>query len=100
MNNRKKQKNKEQVQKSQLIAFTPNGWEDYQYWKQHDSSISQKIDDLIKDCLRNPHKGIGKPEPLIGDLTGFWSRRITQEHRLVYAFEDNTLTIIMCRYHY
>lgn len=82
------------------IAFSDNGWDDYQHWKTNDSRISKKVDALIKECLRTPYEGTGKPEALKGDLSGFWSRRITHEHRLVYLYEDGQLYVLQCRYHY
>lgn len=82
------------------LVFQTHGWEDYLYWQQQDKKILQRINDLIKDAMRSPFKGIGKPEPLKGDLAGCWSRRITDEHRLVYAVRDNRLHIIQCRFHY
>jgi len=83
-----------------MLAFEPSAWEDYLYFKHNDKSISRKIDKLIKETLREPFDGIGKPEKLRGDLSGYWSRRITQEHRLVYKYEDEILTIASCRFHY
>ncbi|MCO6059825.1 Txe/YoeB family addiction module toxin [Pseudomonas sp. MOB-449] len=100
MSTKKKQQNKQQARTTVAVSFTPHGWDDYQHWKVHDRDIHDKIDALISDCLRSPFKGIGKPEPLVGDLSGFWSRRITQEHRLVYLYEDGQLFILQCRYHY
>ena len=87
------------------FEFTPNGWEDFQYWLDLDPSNAQKIRDLLKDIGRNPFQGIGKPEPLRFDLKGFWSRRITGEHRLVYKIEgskgmDQKCIVIQCRFHY
>jgi toxin YoeB len=82
------------------IAFTPIGWEDYLYWQTTDKNILEKINNLIKDCTRDPFKGLGKPEPLKGDLQGYWSRRITSEHRLVYAASNGQILIIQCRFHY
>jgi len=82
------------------LVFQTHGWEDYLYWQQQDKKILQRINDLIKDTLRSPFKGIGKPEPLKGDLAGCWSRRITDEHRLVYAVRENRLHILQCRFHY
>jgi toxin YoeB len=82
------------------LVSQANAWEDYLYWQETDKKILQKINDLIKDCLRNPFKGIGKPEPLKGKYAGFWSRRITDEHRLVYAVKDRQLHILQCRFHY
>jgi len=83
-----------------MLAFEPSAWEDYIYFKNNDKSISKKIDKLIKESLREPFDGIGKPEKLRGNLSGYWSRRITQEHRLVYKYEDDTLIIASCRFHY
>jgi len=82
----------------ELLWQTP-AWEDYLYWQQTDKKILLKINELIKDCLRNPFKGIGKPEPLKGQYIGFWSRRITGEHRLVYAVREKRLHILQCRFH-
>jgi toxin YoeB len=85
-------------------AFTEYGWEDYLYWQSNDSSTLDKIIDLIKEIKRDPFKGKGKPEPLKGSLAGYWSRRITNEHRLVYivqgAAEDQILKIIQAIFHY
>jgi len=74
------------------LVFQTHGWEDYLYWQQQDKKIPQRINELIKDTLRSPFKGIGKPEPLKGDLAGCWSRRITDEHRLVYAIRKKKAT--------
>ncbi len=82
------------------LVWQTNAWEDYLYWQTQDKKILQRINELIKDTLRSPFKGIGKPEPLKGDLSGFWSRRITDEHRLVYTIKEERLHIIQCRYHY
>ena len=87
-----------------IVAFTPNGWDNYQYWLENDSSVIVKINRLINEISREPFRGIGKPEPLSGNLAGYWSRRITGEHRLVYAISgskpNQTLTIIQARFHY
>lgn len=80
--------------------FSDHAWEDYQYWIENDRKILRKINDLIRDIERNGHSGIGKPEPLKRDLEGFWSRRITDEHRLIYSIEDDSLFIAKCRRHY
>jgi toxin YoeB len=82
------------------LVFQTNAWEDYIYWQQQDKKILFRINDLIKDCLRSPFKGIGKPEPLKGDFAGCWSRRITDEHRLVYMIRNGNLHILQCRFHY
>ena len=81
-------------------AFTDIGWEDYLYWQTEDRKTLRKINTLLKDIERNGNEGIGKPEPLTGDLSGFWSRRINQKDRLIYALEMDQLIIIACRYHY
>jgi len=83
-----------------MLAFEASAWEDYLYFKNSDKSISKKLDKLIKESLREPFKGIGKPEKLKGNLKGYYSRRITQEHRLVYKYENNILIIASCRFHY
>lgn len=95
----KKSKNKQQA-KSAKVSFTDIGWVDYIFWQKEDVKILDKINNLIDECQRNPFKGTGKPEPLTENLTGFWSRRITHEHRLVYLPEDGTIYIVSCRYHY
>ena len=81
-------------------AFTDIGWEDYLYWQTEDRKTLRKINTLLKDIERNSNEGIGKPEPLTGDLSGFWSRRINQTDRLIYALEMDQIIIIACRYHY
>jgi toxin YoeB len=80
--------------------WLPNGWKDYLFWQEHDRKILQRVNELIRDTLRNPFSGIGKPEPLTNHLKTWWSRRITQEHRLVYKVEKDTLVIMQCRFHY
>jgi toxin YoeB len=82
------------------LVWQTHAWEDYLYWQGTGKKILLKINELIKDCLRNPFKGIGKPEPLKGKYAGFWSRRITDEHRLVYVVKDKRLHILQCRFHY
>lgn len=82
------------------IVWTSIAWKDYLYWQTTDKKKLKRINQLIKDALRTPFEGLGKPEPLKHDLKGYWSRRIDSEHRLVYSFENNTLEIIGCRYHY
>lgn len=81
-------------------CFTDNGWKDYLYWETEDKKTLKRINKLIDDISRNGNEGIGKPEPLSGDLAGFWSRRINQQDRLIYQIEGNTLYILSCRYHY
>jgi toxin YoeB len=86
------------------VAFWPTAWEDYRHWQEHEPKILDKLHALIEECRRHPLKGTGKPEPLGGNLAGWWSRRINHEHRLVYrvagAGEEQTLQIAQCRYHY
>lgn len=83
------------------VAFDPDGWDDYQHWETADRKILRKINALIDDIMRDdPFEGIGKPEPLKHHLSGAWSRRIDQEHRLVCMVEDDTLIVLQCRYHY
>ena len=82
------------------LTFSERAWEDYLWWQAQDAKTLDRINSLIKDASRNPFQGIGKPEPLRGDLSGWWSRRITQEHRLVYRVQDATLQIAQCRHHY
>ena len=81
-------------------AFTDIGWEDYLYWQTEDRKTLRKINTLLKDIERNGNEGLGKPEPLTGDLSGFWSRRINQKDRLIYALEMDQIIIIAGRYHY
>jgi toxin YoeB len=83
-----------------VLTFTEYAREDYNYWQKVDKKIVRKINELIKSIQRTPFLGIGKPEPLKFDLGGYWSRRIVQEHRLVYKVIDNNLLIIACRFHY
>ncbi|HBL75104.1 MAG: toxin YoeB [Bacteroidetes bacterium GWF2_42_66] len=82
------------------IFWDKTAWEDYQHWIDTDRKVLRKINALIKECQRTPFAGIGKPEALKQNLSGFWSRRITGEHRLVYKVENDVLYIAQCRYHY
>lgn len=82
------------------LIFDQQAWEDYQYWVETDNKILKRINKLIRDIQRTPYDGIGDPEPLKYDWSGFWSRRITKEHRLVYAVESNSIVIAQCRFHY
>lgn len=82
------------------VSFTENAWEDYIYWQKVDKKIVKRINELLKDIKRNPFEGLGKPELLKYDLAGTWSRRITEEHRLVYQVEGDNLIVFTCRYHY
>lgn len=82
------------------IVFDQTGWEEYLFWQQEDRKILKRINELIKDILRYGNEGIGKPEPLRFGLAGYWSRRITEEHRLIYRIAEDTLIILSCRGHY
>ena len=82
------------------LVFTPNGWSDYTYWLAADRQMLKRINRLIDDALRDPVAGIGKPEALRHMLAGAWSRRITEEHRLVYLVDGNDLIILQARFHY
>jgi toxin YoeB len=82
------------------IIFSSLAWEDYQYWAKQDRKKLEKINKLIKDAIRNPFEGIGKPEPLKSNLQGLWSRRIDDEHRLIYEYNDDNLSIVSCRHLY
>lgn len=82
------------------LIFSVQSWDDYLYWQQTDKRILKKINELIKDIQRTPFEGKGKPELLKHNLSGFWSRRITEEHRLVYEVLNGNLLIASCRYHY
>ena len=82
------------------IVFADRGWEDFTYWVENDRKMAGRIVRLIKDIEREPFEGLGKPEPLRHDLNGFWSRRITDEHRLVYAIDKERILIAQARYHY
>lgn len=82
------------------VTFSAHAWEQYLYWAETDRKTLRKINRLIENVRRTPFDGIGKPEPLRGELSGFWSRRIDREHRLVYRVAGKTLEIASCRYHY
>lgn len=82
------------------LSWTLSAWEDYQYWQTQDKKTLKRINLLIQDAMRSPFEGIGKPEPLRENLSGFWSRRIDETNRLVYTVDGATLVVIACRYHY
>lgn len=82
------------------LVFAPQAWDDYLYWQKTDPQMISRINLLIKEIMRNPYSGIGKPEPLKHALEGYWSRRITSEHRIVYKKAGNQIFIAQLRYHY
>ena len=82
------------------LVFAPQAWEDYLYWQRNDAQVMARINSLIKEIMRSPHQGIGKPEPLKYALQGFWSRRINTEHRIVYKVVGKDILIAQLRYHY
>ena len=88
------------MSKPERLAWTAAAWDDYVWWQGQDRKTLKRINLLIEATLREPFEGIGKPEPLRENLSGFWSRRIDDTHRLVYAVAENDLVIIACRYHY
>ena len=86
------------------LVFSKDAWADYLYWQEHDREGLIRVNEIIRDVLRSPFNGIGKPEPLVGNFKGWWSRRITREHRLVYRVrgkdDDQSIEIVACRLHY
>jgi toxin YoeB len=82
------------------FVFTELSWEDYLYWQKNDKQKLKRINELLKDISRNPYQGIGKSEPLKFNYAGFWSRRIDEEHRLIYRVIDDEIQIVKCRFHY
>ena len=82
------------------LSFHGESWNDYNDWQRTDPKIFKRIQRLIKETIRDPFGGIGKPEPLRENYKGYWSKRITDEHRLIYKYEDNHLTIVSCKFHY
>ena len=82
------------------LLFTPHGWEDYLHWQGADRQVLRRVNRLLEDCLRDPFEGIGKPEQLRHALAGAWSRRITEEHRLVYLVDHENLVVLQACYHY
>ncbi len=82
------------------VIFSERAWEDYLYWQQTDKKMLNRVNSLIKDIKRNAYSGIGKPEPLKHGLSGYWSRRIDDEHRILYKVEDDSLLLAQIRYHY
>ena len=82
------------------LSFHEDAWEDYLYWQKGDRRLLRRLNELLRESLRTPYCGTGKPEPLRHALSGCWSRRITEEHRLVYRIDEDSLIVLQCRYHY
>lgn len=82
------------------FIFSENAWDDYLYWQRNNPKLLKRINSLIKDIQRQPFEGVGKPEPLKHNFSGYWSRRITDEHRIIYKLENDSLMIAQLRYHY
>lgn len=85
---------------SRSITFSSTAWEQYKFWADADKKTARKINRLIEEIDRMGNEGTGKPEPLVGDLSGYWSRRINERDRLIYSFDNDTIYILSCRYHY
>lgn len=85
---------------SRILAWTDEAWSDYLYWQTQDKKTLKRINKLIQSTMRTPFDGVGKPEPLRENLSGYWSRRIDKGNRLVYVIDDTHVTILSCRYHY
>jgi len=83
-----------------VVIFIDQGWDDYVYWQTHDKKVLKKINQLLKDIHREPFSGLGSPEPLKHQLSGYWSRRISLEHRLVYRMLNGQIRVVQCRFHY
>jgi toxin YoeB len=82
------------------ISFLPEAWEDYVYWQSQDKKTLKRINRLLRDICRNEYEGIGKPEPLTGNLSGWWSRRVDESNRIIYRVENDTVIVFQCRSHY
>ena len=100
MTAKQKQRNKKEAQENVALSWDDHAWDDYQYWLKNSPEIFSKVNDLINESLKTPFSGTGKPDFLKENLSGFISRRITKEHRLVYMYEKGVLHIASCRYHY
>ena len=82
------------------VVFSPDAFEQYRYWQENDKAVLRKLNQLLQECQRDPFKGTGKPEALKGNLAGWWSWRVSQEHRLVYRVDANNVYVGSCRFHY
>ncbi|MEO1643192.1 MAG: Txe/YoeB family addiction module toxin [Pseudomonadota bacterium] len=82
------------------LTFNEQAWSDYLYWQKTDKKTLRRLNEILKSIKRTPFEGIGKPEPLRGNLSGWWSRRLDHEHRLIYRVEGDTIQLLQCRYHY
>lgn len=100
MTQQKKAHNKGKAVNGAKVAWSDHGWDDYLYWQSIDMDIVREINGLLEEISRDPFRGTGKPEPLKGSLSGFWSRRITKVDRLVYIVQDGVIYVMQCRYHY
>jgi toxin YoeB len=98
--NRQKSHNAEAAKADSIFMFTDNAWDDYLYWQQNDRKVMRKINILLEECRRDPYRGTGKPEALVGSLSGLWSRRITLADRLVYLPRQGKVYVVACRFHY
>jgi toxin YoeB len=85
---------------SRVLSWTDESWKDYLYWQSQDRKTLKRINKLIEETKRHPFEGIGKPEPLKANLSGYWSRRVDEKNRLVYSVEDDSIIILSCRFHY
>ena len=97
---KQKARNKETVRSDSVFVFTDEAWEDYLHWQRVDPKVLRKVNELLEEYRRDPFKGAGKPEPLVGNLTGFWSRRVSLADRLVYMPQDGLIYVAACRFHY
>jgi toxin YoeB len=100
MTQKQKAQNKAAAVNKCKVAWSRHAWDDYLHWQERDRKILGEINGLIEEISRDPFRGAGKPEPLKGDLTGFWSRRITKDDRLVYIVQDGVIYVMACRHHY
>lgn len=82
------------------VTFSADGWDDYLFWQETDKRMLQAMNKLIRECMRTPFSGSGQPEPLRNQLSGLWSRRMNQKHRLIYRVTDEAIVVIQCRFHY